>query len=382
MRFLISSPGGDIEAGARQLSLPYRIGLVEEHPFLTLGDWFYAAQSFLVKNFNQPGSPIQSGGNGPSPAPAGSIRSEKHGALYHVARVELDLGKGLYRACLLSALSCTAKKWLYREFETITMLGKAFALDYLPAAFLLDQVELEQKGMKESFLFALTEWLEGYHEWHIAGKDCDGRDTISIWDGKGRTAAGPEVHSIYRQASRILTNYFNVESLCQIGPWHHAAGDFVVGSKNAFPDVKLTSARGYSPSALFSGARPKDPWTGLVFFMLELSVRMRLDKIEGTGDCVLASPLILPAVVSGFFEGLLDKEKRQELCGLSPVDFLNLVRGFTRDEYAGLLECIKDLLAQEDPSDHLGFSENLYSHAGKLLEALRSFRPGDHPGVW
>ncbi|MBN1833717.1 MAG: hypothetical protein JW896_16565 [Deltaproteobacteria bacterium] len=51
-----------------------------------------------------------------------------------------------------------------------------------------------------------------------------------------------------------------------------------------------------------------DPLEPILFFLLNMTVRMRIDRFEGMGDPVWAWASILPAVLSGFFEGLRQKE--------------------------------------------------------------------------
>jgi hypothetical protein len=378
-RYLISTADGDLEARWEHLNLPYMTGLGKHHAFLKLGDWFEAARGSLLKALERGDAPgLFKGIEACNVSSEAAVRSEKHGALYHVASLDIRLGKETKRLCLLTSLSSTGGRWLTREFETLLMLAKDPALPYLPKTLWQDSHEIERGGVRETFLFAFLEWLEGYHEWHISHKEPSGIDVIRIWEGKGRIASQSEAYEIYHSASRILTNYFDPATLRQIRPWHHAAGDFVVGSFKGRLEVRLCSARDYSPSPLFQNAKPADPWTGLVFFLLETSVRMRLDKLEGKGPNVWAGPWSLPPVVRGILEGLLERGKRQGGSGVNPSALLSLLRGFSRDEYVRLLESIKDIL--EDPSDAALFSENLASHAQELMEAINTFPPGDPQG--
>ena len=116
--------------------------------------------------------------------------------------------------------------------------------------------------------------------------------------------------NLYRQAARILTYYYNVESFEQISSWHHGAGDFVVNTDKADLDIKLISARGYAP--LFTNLKPakndeKDVeliLQALLIFLLNLSVRMRLDRYDGVGDIAWADGLVVQSTLDGFFDGL------------------------------------------------------------------------------
>ena len=118
---------------------------------------------------------------------------------------------------------------------------------------------------------------------------------------------------LYRQAARILTYYYNVESFEQILSWHHAAGDFVVRIDNADLDIKMISARAYAP--LFTNlSHPKNGekdveliLQALLIFFLNLSIRMRLDRYDGVGDIVWADRMAVQCTFDGFFDGLASK---------------------------------------------------------------------------
>jgi hypothetical protein len=115
---------------------------------------------------------------------------------------------------------------------------------------------------------------------------------------------------LYRQAARILTYYYNVESFEQIFPWHHGAGDFVVKIDKADLDLKLISVRGYAtlftnPNQLKNGEKDTELiLQALLIFFLNLSIRMRLDRYDGVGNIVWADGLALQSTLAGFFEGL------------------------------------------------------------------------------
>jgi hypothetical protein len=161
----------------------------------------------------------------------------------------------------------------------------------------------------------LGHWFEGYDEFHVTRDPSDNRTKILVWDEiRGRYYLSSEqAAALYRQAARILTYYYNVESFEQIFPWHHGAGDFVVKIGKADLDVKLISARGYAPlfSHLTRGENNKRDaeltLQTLLIFFLNLSIRMRLDRCDGVGDIVWADGLAVQSTVDGFFDGLILK---------------------------------------------------------------------------
>jgi len=88
---------------------------------------------------------------------------------------------------------------------------------------------------------------------------------------------------IYHQASSILTCFYDVETFEEIFPWHHAAGDFVARRANGEMDLKLVAARQYAARVGFPEDSPQDRIMALVMFLTNLTVRMRLDRIDGVG---------------------------------------------------------------------------------------------------
>ena len=127
--------------------------------------------------------------------------------------------------------------------EVLEKLQQIFKPSYLPMIY--DKGEESIQPDLKAFMF-LAEWLEDYHEFHFSDL-YDGKSRIRVWDSEDNHLflSKLQAQELYRQASRILTCYYNVETYEQIFPWHHAAGDFVVKIEKENLDVKLISARQY-----------------------------------------------------------------------------------------------------------------------------------------
>jgi len=93
---------------------------------------------------------------------------------------------------------------------------------------------------------------------------------------------------LFREASKILTLYYDPDTYHQICPWHHAAGDFVVNLSEGIVQVKLTAARNYLPLISFPGRAGTNRVTAFVAFLLNMTVQMRLDRIGGVGEPIWA----------------------------------------------------------------------------------------------
>jgi hypothetical protein len=78
--------------------------------------------------------------------------------------------------------------------------------------------------------------------------------------------------------------------LCQIFPWHHAAGDFVIRVDGEKTSVKMITVRDYVPMAGIETEPDSEQaiLDALVIFFIHLSVRMRLDRLDGVNEVVWA----------------------------------------------------------------------------------------------
>ncbi|RJR26435.1 MAG: hypothetical protein C4582_01730 [Desulfobacteraceae bacterium] len=379
-RFLLSSPSGDMEIDQAALALPYKTGRFQDHPFLKLGDYFKAARQALLEEDSASLLSFLGAHLGRKISLNElrdiAIRSEKHGALYHVGSVEINAGESTIKLALNASSSQKTSPWLEREHSTLTLLHKTFNLPYLPKAFWKTKIEIRRGYDRETFFFSFCEWFHDYHEWHLSYPSEDGQDTISVWDTcRGyRTFSTNEAYEIYRLASRILTVYYQYESFCQIRPWHHAAGDFVVGNQNGAIDVKLVSARSYSPSPVLSTDANVRPMVALIYFLLELSLRMRLDRIDGTGDPAWAGNYCVSATVEGFLEGLMYKEANGLPSGGLTKELIEVLKNLSIQEYLDLFQPIADLIYDENPSDFEVVSSHLNDHAEDFRETIKGVR--------
>jgi hypothetical protein len=183
---------------------------------------------------------------------------------------------------------------------------------------------------------------------------------------------------IYRQAARILTYYYNVESLEQIFAFHHAAGDFIVRVENSAIDLKLITVRRYASllrnqDNLENGSTDVETMLqALLLFFLGISIRMRLDRIDGVGDIVWADPLAVTATLEGFFEGLILKPQIPSLP--DTIDrcfayFLSLASG---EDIGDLCRSVVQAMDPRDPEAAF-VMQNLNEHITSLTRSIDQF---------
>jgi hypothetical protein len=379
IKYLFSAPKGDIPVCSDDLQRPFLISPGESHPFLTLGNYFEAIKDFILRDHERSLVTVLRGQLKTDISPDSIskilIRTEKHGALYHLASVEVFSAGLSLKLCVSTAVSENSKAWLRHEFDLLKFLNSTFAFPYLPVPYFEGDVKVHSDHGNESLSMSLTEWFENYYEWHLSMDEKRGKQRICIWDLRNghRFASKEEGFEIFRQSSKILTLYYDIRGFDQIYPWHHAAGDFVVRAEEGIIDVKLTTARKYEPIMLFSPQDNIDPVVALTYFFLNLSIRMRLDKLDGVGIKTWAYGFSVKALIQGFFEGLgiMDADGRY---GLGKVrDLLTLFKGFDREELARLFNPLLDLYAKEDPWDFSVIQANLESHVKQLYEAIQGF---------
>ncbi|MFH1102478.1 MAG: hypothetical protein V1714_01760 [Pseudomonadota bacterium] len=289
--------------------------LSDDPPDARIGDYFTGARAFLEENrFNlltQSASKLARFPISFSQIRTIYIRLQKHGEFYHPARVDV-MGEGFDVAFVLNvALSEKGTQWIEREYRLLKTLTRRYPSSYLPEVFGIGSHAFYGKTVR----MFLGEWMEGFHEFHHV-PDRPGKGTrIEVWDEEDPPflLSAFQEHELYHQISHILTFYYDIPSFKQIYPWHHAAGDFVVRMDGGDLCVKLVSARGYA--SMFQKASSfkseKDARSfilhAILLFFLDLSIRIRIDRIGGVGEMIWADETSLQGLVSGFFTGLTMK---------------------------------------------------------------------------
>jgi hypothetical protein len=382
--FLFSSPDGDISPSAEDLEKPFLISPSMPHPYLALGDYFNAARSFLLEDHwdgllnashDQTGKPCRE-----EEIRKIIIRSEKQGAFYHVASVEIEGREISRKFSLVAAMTEKSRAVLERECETLGFLHNRRPSSTLPRIYFRGDRDIVRGNQKETFSFLLEEWLEGYHEWHVT-RDGTGRQYLNIWDqGKGYyTASDKLFFQLFHQAARTLTLLYDPETACQVRPWHHAAGDFVIGNLKDEPSIRLTTARGYEPLLTLPGKSPEKTLANLLFFFLDMGVRMRLDRLDGVSEVTWIEGNILAAVMEGFFAALNTMIHEGYFRETIARDFLDLLKSFSPPELISAFEPLIETYQQGGQEELTIIMENLPGHVEELCSLKENFALSNPP---
>ena len=377
VEYLFSTSEGDLPAGQTELALPFRITPTQNHPSLTLKDYFDAVKAFIFKD---QGKPLENVLRENSNLPTCSddirkvrIRSEKHGVLYHLISVEIfSLGSPV-KCSVSTAISEKGKEWLNHEFDVLNKLYRHFKLPYLPKPYFSGEVLCHSGDSTETLSMMLSEWFEDYHEWHFARDPNDGTHKICIWDSLhgNRFASQEQSFSILRQIAQILTLYYEPETTRQIYPWHHAAGDFIVKIANTEVDVKLTTARKYESFMGAFSTETVNPVIAIIYFFMNLTIRIRLDRLDGVGKTYWAEDFAVIAATTGFFDALNSMVRAGRLPVDYPKDILSLLKSFDSDELKKLFDSLLVLYMKNDPADLEEIRRNLKSHVGLFHRTLQ-----------
>jgi hypothetical protein len=398
IRYLVSSPYGDIPADENKWNLP----LEGDELKTTYRTYFHSIRDFLscdgfrallFSTSQKLGKKIHS-----KQVNEIIVRTEKHGLLYHPASIEPILTNGKVKFGLNVAISDIGKQWLKEECNVLRKIHAKFDLPYLPGVYCFDELN--------AMSFLLEDWFEGYHEFHIT-KDRDGTQKLKLWDfDHGYTYLSPEQSfEIYKQASQILTLYYDLKNFSQIFPWHHAAGDFVVkmedrvishphpvpstlrgkelihsadkyssstggrGLEGGEIDVRLTTARRYEPFMGFLEKDTLNPVIALCYYLLNLTIRMRLDKLDGLGEVVWAGDTCVKATLTGFFEALKLKVDLKNYFD-QEEDFASLLQSFSQEELKAIFDPLID--QYRGTEDFPVIMSNIDRHVSEIYTTLQN----------
>ena len=267
---------------------------------------------------------------------------DKHGAFYHPAKIEVAL-KDLQISFVLNiAVTEIGKQCALREYRILKRLNKNSPHSFIPEAYALGS-DMIKTGSVEIRMF-LAEWFDGFNEFHFSRDPSDGTHKIAVWDNYHGNffLTNPQTMHLYREAAKILTYYYNIETFEQIFSWHHAAGDFVLKCHKEDVELMLVTVRQYR-SMFRKNFHYEHETTdaemileALLVFFFHMAIKMRIDRLDGVGEIVWSDNVALGGILKGLFEGLALKPSvgafteplagcfRRHLLACSPADFLEL----------------------------------------------------------
>jgi hypothetical protein len=240
---------------------------------------------------------------------------DKHGEFYHPARVEAVLQAAKIPFVLNVALTDAGRHCAQKEYRLLKKLNTQYPDSFIPRVY-AQGIVFTKMDQVETRMF-LAEWFEGFNEFHISLDPDDQKYKIMVWDHENRNffLTPHQTMELYRQAAKILTYYYNVETFEQIFSWHHAAGDFVLKCQKEDIELKLVTVRQYK--SMFENNVATESIVpdselileALLVFFLNMAIKMRIDRLDGVGEVVWSDDVALKGILKGFFEALALKSE-------------------------------------------------------------------------
>ena len=305
------------------------------------------------------------------------VNLEKHGEFYHPAHLQVLTQHQKISFVLNVAVSETGIRHIREEYFYLQKLNNEFEHSFLPQVYGIGEATVA--GNRRVSMF-LGQWFEDYHEFHLTRSPSNDKTRIVVWHPRKSSffLSFEQSCELYRQTARILSYYYNAETFTHIYGWHHAAGDFIVRVDKTDLDVKLITVRRYIPlfsnmKLLESAARsPELILQGLLIFLLNLSIRMRLDRLDGVGNMVWADSSSVGPTLAGFMEGLDLKPLVRSLPDTIGRSFRYYLSVCSRQDLYDLTNAVAKVY-NPNTAEHRLLVQNLDEHVASLSEAMQQF---------
>jgi hypothetical protein len=346
-------------------------------PGLTVGDYFLAARSFLVMDGGRrvcEAITALTGGCGP--VRAIEISLEKHGAFYHPLKITVKTPAAVPVFLVLNgAVKDPGARLVETEYALLTHLADRVTPGFIPKAFSMGTISCDNGLVR----FFLGEWFDGFYEFHVT--QTPGGQKVVLWkaDGSHEPMSWQAATGLYEKIAYVLTAYYDIHTGHAIYRWHHAAGDFVACPLYKGFDVRLITVRGLAP-IIEMPSKTASPGVRLLFCLLfyfvNMTVRMRLDREDGTGPLVFLPEIVLDASIDGLFQALDDRAADRlagESCAGVPPDlpaaFLGFVKGFKSGQLVEMLAGLMDDW-YPDAAEQSLVRENMPAHCRRICRVI------------
>jgi hypothetical protein len=340
---------------------------------VTYGDYFAAVHRFLEgQRFALlTGAVRECLGQSVTAADLGTIRIylEKHGELYHPARITVAVAHRRPAFVVNVAVTKIGRSYLKADFGNIRLLNDRFPYRFLPQVYCKGEATLP--GRSRRLEMFLGEWLEGYHEFHLSGGPAEMSSRLVVWDPvKGAHQLSKQQRvDIYRQIALIMTAYYDLETFEQVFSWHNAAGDFIVKTDGEQIDLRLITVRKYAPLFADVSGDADTILQALLIFWLDLSIRLRLDRLDGVGEFGWADDDMVEAALNGFFDGLSLQVRVGRIPQGLPDVFAGYLKALASDDRDTLLDGVVRRMKCH-PSEKTLIRKHLKRHGVKMTQAI------------
>lgn len=350
-----SAPAVTAESELWSTPLPMELGAFQgaparsdQTPAPTYGDYFKAARNFLLHDnmalLRQAAGKVLGRAVAFREVEGVGVYLVKHGAFYHPARIEASIAGQSVPLVLNVAVSARGRRTLPLEFKAMSRLRQTLSTAYWPVCH---GVGYGTTGNGRPWPMLLGDWLEGYYEFHLTENTASEEPGVVVWDSdRGHHLLDSrQVHALAGQAAELLTYAYNPLTFDAILGWHHAAGDFVARLQADEIDLRMITVRDYAPLVADTPADISAVLDAIVVFLVGLSFRLRLDRLDGVGRPALYPRWVVSDIWKGFWRGLLSGCAERGL----PDDFSAAVMKFVRLQGVDRLMPIAEAVIQKYP---------------------------------
>jgi hypothetical protein len=369
-RFAVAARAANLDAAhsiwreALPMSVGRSGGVYERTGTVTYGDYFQAIEAYFQ---NEGACHLQTALSGEIPQSVPEkidVILEKHGEFYHPARVQVGGPEGSRLFVLNVAVTPAGFECMHNEVDSLRRVAPRLPRGAVPRIYGVGHVD-HPNGL--SFWMFLADWFENHHEFHLAVDPLDGGEKIIVWD----TLREPffltrdALEDVYAQVACLLTRAYDPESTRQIYPWHHASGDFVLRQGQNGVALKLISVRQYAPTLAAESDQALDAESRLMaalVFLANLTLRNRIDRLNGTGKMAWASDAVVAATVAGFKRGASESL----LTMLAPA-----LQSYDTNDWVELLKAV-GAQYRLMPAEEALLDRHIAAHALCLQAAIRN----------
>jgi len=295
----------------------------------------------------------------------------KHGEFYHPARVVIETGTGEHAFVVNGAVSDAGRAHIESEFKWLAGLYAQFDSPVVPRVFHLDEISTANDDAIPMFS---AEWFDGFCEFHLTDEFPGNRSNVIVWEKDESTyfLTHEQAMDMYGKVAFTLTTAYNFYTFEHISAWHHAAGDFIIKPLDTTQvDLRLITIRRYTPLVDNPSPDAADLIEGLLLFLIKLSIRNRLDRLDGTGDLGWADDYALKGTLEGFFRGLAVMAVKMDLPADFKDQFKNVLSCYPPDVLQTLFSAVVDKIPASSP-EHGFLHDRITAHAALFHSILAS----------
>jgi hypothetical protein len=379
VRFLRALPGGAREFEREHLHAripvtnPYVCGPASH---ITYGTYLESIRQFILSNGNSL-SAILSELGASSEVRSLDIISEKHGQDYHPARLVVHTAREKFSFVVNVAVSDEGQALLEEDFRFLGHLRRKYGAEFTPRPYFLGEQSLSvERGEEPRVTMFLAQWFDGFHEFHLSSTGAAKTPRMVLWDlDRGYEELSPQqAAQIFRRIALILTVFYDTETFEEVFPWHHASGDFVASQRSSAFDVRLITVRQYAPRTVFHEVSPENRVTALLVFLANLTIRARLDRLDGVGEVAWAGEESVTATLHGFLDGMQSKFPKDPSAARVLDSFRRMVSALSLAELAHVFQTVAESYNADSPDTPI-IAVNLVDHVYQVYEALQRVFP-------